>query len=108
MLAALCSWLLAWGKTLAVGIINFLVDCINAAIVAFVALITAIANLLPAGSLMPSLPPVPESGAWAATLQTLNWLFPVGFIINCFAFITTALLAYVMIAPLARWAKLLR
>lgn len=108
MLSALCSWLLGWGKVLGATIINFLIDCINTAIVALVAIITAVANLLPSGSSMPSLPALPESGTWSTMIQTLNWLFPVGFIINCFGFITTALLAYVMIAPLARWAKILR
>lgn len=108
MLSALCSWLLGWGKVLAVSIINFHIDCLNAAIVALVAVISSIANLLPVGNILPSLPSVPQSATWQSLIQTLNWLFPVQFIISCFAFTTTAILAYVMIAPLARWAKLLR
>lgn len=108
MLAALTSWLLGWGKVFSVAIINFLIDCINAAIIALVAIITAIANLLPSGSSMPSLPQVPDSGTWLTMIQTLNWLFPMTFIVSCFGFITAAILAYVVIAPLARWAKLLR
>lgn len=108
MLAALCSWLVTWGKTLAIWIINFLVDVVNAAIVALAAVITAIAGLLPVGTGLPSMPSTPSDSLWGITIQTLNWLFPINLMISCFEFVGLSLIAYVAIAPLARWAKLLR
>lgn len=108
MLAALCSFLISWAKSLGVIIINFLIDAVNLAIIAFVSLITTIAGLLPTGSGLPFLPALPESGVYSITIQTLNWLFPIQFIISCTAIITASILAYAVIAPLARWAKLLR
>jgi hypothetical protein len=108
MLSAITTFLVSWGSKLGATIINYLIDAVNATIVALVAMIVLIAGTLPSGSSLPVLPSVPTSGFWSILIQSVNWFFPVSFIISVFSWVTVAIVAYVVIAPLARWAKLLR
>jgi hypothetical protein len=41
-------------------------------------------------------------------LNVLNWCFPMQLFVTCLSFIVSGIAAYVVIAPLARWAKLLK
>ncbi|MBT1071625.1 hypothetical protein [Pelotalea chapellei] len=50
----------------------------------------------------------PVSGAVLNSfLMALNWVFPVTFFISLVNFMTCGLMAFVAIAPVARWLKLL-
>jgi len=110
MLAALTSWLIQWATYLGITCLNLLVDCANAAIIALVTLVRSVVSLLPSGPSLPIPNQSPAAGAdvWVVLLKSLNWFFPVGFVVSSFEFVVASLLAYVVIAPLARWVKLLR
>jgi hypothetical protein len=108
-MAGLVTFLIGWASSLAVTCVNVLIDCANASIVLIVALITAVLALWPVGSPLPSLPSSPTAGGiWVIFIQSLNWLFPLTFILGVFSFVTTSIIAYALIAPLARWVKLLK
>lgn len=103
----LTNWLLKWGKILAIWIANFVVDLLQSGIDAFAALIVFVAGLWPSGPSLPSMPDTPSGAVWNITLVTLNWLFPVSYFVSMITFLVTAIIAYLVIAPLARWAKLM-
>lgn len=56
---------------------------------------------------LPSLPSTPAGAVFTKFIGVLNWLFPISFISQLAIFLALAMLAYLIIAPLARWAKLL-
>lgn len=55
----------------------------------------------------PTLPSTPIGEVFVKFIGVLNWLFPISFIVQLGLWLASAMLAYLIIAPLARWAKLL-
>jgi hypothetical protein len=97
---------------------NAMIDCINAIILLLKTFIIGLAALFPAnpcGSLIASCSDAvagggvsaPDSVIWAKALQTLAWLMPMEFMANLVGCAMTTVMAYFLIAPLMRWAKLL-
>ncbi len=101
------QWLLAALKSFVVWIWNGGVDIVQKCMNGLVDFLILIVSLFPTGSTTPSLSAHPAGNTWDTFITTLNWVFPVSFIVTFIGFIVAALLAYFIIAPLARWAKLL-
>lgn len=55
----------------------------------------------------PSVPDTPVGSIFSQVIAVLNWLFPISFFAQLSIWLACAMLAYLIIAPLARWAKLL-
>lgn len=107
-MAAFATWLMGFAKAFLTWMYNHAIDLIQGAIDGFAAFCLAVVGLFPAG---PSLPVFgggqPVGPIWDTVLTALNWLFPIQFFVQCVSFSSAAILAYVLIAPLARWVKLL-
>jgi hypothetical protein len=87
-------------KILAVGVLQLIID-------SFVNVVTWILGMFPNGDALPALPSTPAGHVFIITMQTLNWLFPISFIVQMALWLGAAYLLYLVISPLARWAKLL-
>lgn len=55
--------------------------------------------------------PTPEtfvvSDTYSVFISALNWIFPIGYMIQLSTFVAACVLAYIVVAPLARWFRLL-
>lgn len=107
-MSAFATWLMGFAKSFLTWMYNHAIDLIQGGIDGFASFCLAVVSMFPVG------PPLPSSGtvqplgpAWDMLLAALNWLFPIQFFVQCMGFASAAILAYVLIAPLARWAKLL-
>lgn len=95
---------------------NAMIDIINALILVLSTFITGLVSLFPSnpcGSLIASCSDVtaavgtPDAGLLAIALQTIAWLLPMAFLVNLVGCAMMTVMAYFMIAPLMRWAKLI-
>lgn len=106
-MGAFAAWLMGFAKSFIIWLLNGGVDLINASISGFVSFVLGIIGMFPSGSNMPSLPTIPSGSSWVAFINAINWFFPLDFLVQILTFSSTAMLAYLAIAPLARWIKLL-
>lgn len=107
-MAAFATWLMGFARNWLTWLYNHAIDLLQGAIDGFFTFCLGIVQLFPAGPSLPSSGIASPSGPlWDAFLVALNWVLPVGFLVQCMGFTAAAILAYLLIAPLARWAKLL-
>lgn len=107
-MSAFAAWLMGFARTWLTWLYNNFVDFVNAGIEAFCSFILAVLSLFPAGPTLPTAyNGVPDATVLNVFLNTLNWLFPVQYFVALFGFVILAIIAYVVVAPLARWLKLL-
>lgn len=107
-MAAFAAWLLGFSKSFLTWLYNHAIDLIQGAIDGFASFCLVVVGMFPSGPSLPSSGIASPIGpAWDMLLSALNWLFPLQFFVQCMGFASAAILAYVVIAPLARWAKLL-
>jgi hypothetical protein len=101
------NWLMGFAKTFLAWGYNNIISILQGAIDGFAAFCILVVGLFPAGSSVPSPGAVPSDSTWTIVVQCLNWFFPVSYFITVVTFVCTSLVAYFVIAPLARWVKLL-
>lgn len=99
----LIEWLEALVTNLVCFIKTALVHFVNFAIAGLGLLVEALAALLPS---MPSMPSMPSEVT--TTLSWVNWFFPVGTVVQFFAFIVAVWLLWQGVAIGLRWAKAVR
>ena len=101
VIAALCKWLLLAFKFLAVLVINFLVDVINALIVAIATVFLTLLSVFPSTSLNFEPP--------AELLQVashVNWFIPVGSIALAVSLLCASYVVYFSIRPVLKFLQL--
>jgi len=107
-MSAFAAWLMGFARSFLHWLYNNTIDLIQGAIDGFAAFCLIVIQLFPAAETLPSNPyTVPASSTWDTFICALNWLFPVSYLVTLMIFSTAALVAYFVIAPLARWVKLL-
>jgi len=106
-LAKFGAWLSGLLSVLVVKIHIVVVTILQLLIDSLINVAQWILTLFPAGSSMPSLPSTPVGSFFDLTIGCLNWVFPVSFLVEVVTWGVAAMLLYLVIAPLARWAKLL-
>lgn len=107
-MSAFAQWLIGFVKSVIIWLYNNLVDFAQVAIDLFVDFILSVITIFPQGSDVPSMHDVLPSGpVWDFFLNSLNWLFPIGYLLDLSGFVLGAVLIYFTMAPLARWLKLL-
>ena len=107
MFAEFTQWMIDFGKNFLTWFYNILIDFIQAIIDAVPSVITTIVSLFPASTPFPNLVTTPTGQTFVAFMSTLNWIAPIGFFVTAAAFMAFAITAYWIIAPVARWFKLL-
>ena len=105
-MAGFATWLMGFAKTFLVWLYNHIIDLLQGALDGFCDFMLMVISLFPTGDSLPVLPAAPSGTIWDALLTTMNWLFPVAFIVQSASLVVAAILAYIVIAPLARWLKL--
>lgn len=103
--------LITWLGNFAVKFIdmlyNGLIDLIQVVSDSLADFCVFIVSMFPTGSGIPESVSAPSSAAFTMFIQCLNWIAPVQFMVSLVVWLTSGMLLYVAIAPLARWAKLL-
>lgn len=99
-ISGLLSKVMIWSYNVLISAIQALIDTLAAAAIAVI-------GLFPAEPTMPMAPTLTASTTWRTFLNTLNWFFPIGYVADMVVFIIAGLVAYIVIAPVARWFKLL-
>ncbi|MGB4600245.1 MAG: hypothetical protein WBI04_09795 [Trichlorobacter sp.] len=106
-MSAFAQWLIGFADTFLAWLYNSAVSLLQIFSDTLVDFIISVVSLFPVGSSMPQLPAAPTGGTFVVFLQTLNWLFPVFFMVQLITWVASGMLLYLVIAPLARWFKLL-
>lgn len=111
LMGEFASWLMGFVSGALTWLYNFLIYLVQHLSDALVDLILFIVTLFPQACIVP-MPSVPSLSGSATSvgvffLQALNWLFPVSYLITVVQWLTCGMMLFIMIAPLARWAKLL-
>jgi hypothetical protein len=104
---AFTQWFTSFCKTFLSWLYNHGIDLLQHMSDGLVDFIISVVTLFPSGSTVPALGSAPVGESATQFFHTLNWLFPVSFFVSCVSFIAAGMLAYVVIMPIARWAKLL-
>lgn len=107
VLTAFAQWFTSFCEVFLSWLYNHIIDLLQGMSDGLVDFIISVVSLFPAGATVPVLGSSPVGESATKFFQTLNWLFPVSFFVTCVSFVVTGMLAYVVIMPIARWAKLL-
>lgn len=102
-LMGMLSSLVEWLYNGAIDLLQYLIDLIPA-------FIASLAEYLPTSSpsAFPVLSSAPsDSETWRVFVGALNWIFPLSYTLQLFSAVVVALVLYIALAPLLRWAKLL-
>lgn len=105
--AAICTFILTFGRNFLTWLYNTFIDMAQAVFNAFIDFVITVVALFPAGSTLSGAPSAPTGPIFDAALKAINWVFPVSYFLTVVAFVIAGMLAYWVIAPLARWVKLL-
>ena len=103
MLGDLWEWLGDLLLGILCAIVSGIIHALNFVIAALGVLVAALVGLMPD---MPSMPAVPA--AVKSALAWVNWFFPVGTVVQFFAFIVAVWLLWQAVAIGLRWAKAVR
>jgi hypothetical protein len=106
-MATFSQWLINLFRNALTWLYNTGIDLLQALFDGFIDFAVGIVTMFPASEPVPT----PTDNVYGPVLDffltALNWLFPVAYIVSVCAFLVSGMLAYFIIAPLARWAKLL-
>lgn len=107
MIAKLTTWLQSFFIRLLEHLYNICVDIGQAVIDGLCTAAIYIVGLFPEGSPVPVSDSVPVSDTASQVIVCISWVFPVSYLFSLVVFCVAAVTAYFVIAPLARWFKLL-
>lgn len=109
-MGAFATWLAGFAKTAWIWLINYGIDFIQATFNELIDFIFTVMSIFPGcdgcGN-SPHLPTTPTGQIFAMVIQTLNWIFPIQYMIAIVGYFVCGITAYIIIAPVARWLKLL-
>lgn len=112
MLAALVSWLLGWGVTLLTKLYNvfihllqYLIDCVPEFIKAVLELFSYACPPPPLPNGTDSVVGAMGAATWSHFIMTLNWLFPMQFLVYYVHMLICAMTAYLTLMVIGRWFK---
>lgn len=109
LMSSLYNLLQNWTTAFLAFIYNTMIDLIQVVFNYLVTFALFVVSLFPAGAAPPVYNgAIPVSDAtWSGFLNGLNWFFPIGYFVTLLGMFASAAVAYFIIAPLARWVKLL-
>lgn len=106
-IASLCNFLLSYGRNFLTWFYNMVVDLAQVVFNSFIDFCITVVALFPVGQPLTGAPTTPVGAIFDAALTAMNWLLPMQYLVAVFAFMVAGMLLYWVIAPLARWVKLL-
>lgn len=111
MMGEFASWLMGFVAGALTWLYNYLIILLQHLSDSLVELVKLVVTMFPQACVVP-MPQLPNLGPAAGSilvffLHALNWLFPMAYIITVVQWLTCGMLLFIVIAPLARWAKLL-
>jgi hypothetical protein len=106
-LSGITSWLLSWGQLLLDKLKNIFIEIIQIIIDSIADLILYVIGLFPVAPPDASMYAAPVSSVMSTAVQVVCWVLPVSYLLTLITFLVAGITSYFIIAPLARWAKLL-
>lgn len=107
MIAVLTSWLQDFFIRLLEFLYNIFIDFVQVVIDGFCTAALLVVGLFPEGTPVPTSGTAPVSETASQVFTCIAWVFPVSYLLSLVVFCVVAVTAYFVIAPLARWFKLL-
>ncbi len=107
LMSSLFDMILGWTNAALTWLYNLFIDLLQSILDLLVTFALSIVAMFPAGSAVPSFGSTPDGPAFNAFLNALNWFFPISYLVTIVTFLVGAMIAYFVIAPVARWVKLL-
>lgn len=107
MFSSFAQWLTGYVTVFIVYLYNNAINVLQYLSDSVADFLVSIASLFPSGSAVPSY--IPTSGSlFDIFCDALNWLFPIDFFVTGVTWLSAGMVLYLVVAPLARWAKLLK
>lgn len=107
MLSAFVTWFTSYCKSFLVVVYNACIDLLQGAFDGLMTFIVTIISAFPVATPIPTNMGTPISSTFTVFITCLNWIFPIQFLVTLVGVVASSMIAYLVIAPLARWAKLL-
>lgn len=107
MIEKITTYLSQWGEWILTKLHILLVSFVQSIIDLFIDLALYVVGLFPADPGLVSPGESPAGAVMDIVFQTVAWLFPIPYIFTLVGTIVASVLLYFVIAPLARWVKLL-
>jgi hypothetical protein len=108
LLSSLSALLLNWTTAFLVYLYNVIIDAVQVLFDYLVTFSLYVVTMFPTGATTPTFTEsAPATTVYSFFLNALNWFFPVGYFVILLTAFAAAAVAYFIIAPLARWFKLL-
>ena len=106
MIAALTAWLSSFFVTVMEWLYNIVIDVLQVLLDGVCTVALHVVTLFPAGPSVPSIGG-PSGSAASAVVGAIGWLLPVSYLLSVVTFVAGSIAAYFIIAPVARWFKLI-
>ncbi len=108
LLNSLFTLLQNWTTAILAYLFNIIVDFVQVLFDYIVQFALWVVGLFPSGAAIPVYSDATPTGStFSAFVNVLNWFFPIGYFVSLLTVFAAACVAYFVIAPLARWVKLL-
>ena len=105
-MASFANWIANYFVGYIVKLYNIVIDAAQLIFDGLITLIIGIVSLFPSGPSVPTGPSALTDSMGGTILNAINWVFPFSYLVTLIGFMAAGYLAYVVIAPLARWVKL--
>lgn len=108
LMSSLFLLLQNWSQAFLVYIYNIVIDSVQVIFDYLVTFTIYVVGLFPSGVPMPiNTESLPSDSTFSACINAINWIFPISYFVSLLTVFAGAVVAYFIIAPLARWVKLL-
>lgn len=106
-MSAFASWLMGFARVFLTWVYNYGIDLINAAIKGLCTFVVSLASLFPSANSSLTVGTLSGDATSSIFITSLNWLFPIAYLVTVVGVVVAAMVAYFAIAPLLRWFKVL-
>jgi hypothetical protein len=106
-MSALAAWLMGFAKVWLTWAYNSCIDLINGGIQGLCTFIISLLTLFPKDVTDINIVAQPTNTVMSMTIQALNWLFPMSYLVTIIGFVILGMASYFGIAPILRWFKVL-
>lgn len=106
MIATLTAFIKSFFLGLIISMANLIVDIAQNGYNGFIDFVAGAVGLFPDGPALPTFISTPTGQTFAAFLNGLNWVFPVGYLLSMVQWTAEGYLLFLFVAPLARLFKL--
>lgn len=106
-MSAFASFISGFLLSLIIKMANLIIDVFQGGYDGLIDFAVSVVGLFPTGPALPALMSTPTGQTFTVFLTTLNWVFPVSYMLSMVQWMAQGFILYLFIAPVARFFKLL-